>query len=86
MPRTLAATLAVLAFTISTFAQNDLPTFKAEAKSAFVWGEDNPPGAVSSSIRDPVTGNAIHTLSHGGIEVSSRQGSRVSAWGKRANS
>jgi hypothetical protein len=74
MPRTLAATLAVLAFTISTFAQNDLPTFKAEAKSAFVWGEDNPPGAVSSSIRDPVTGNAIHTLSHGGIEVSSRAG------------
>lgn len=74
MQRTLAVTLAVLAFTFFTFAQNDLPAFKAGAASAFVWGEDNPSGAVSSSIRDPATGNAIHKLSHGGIEVSSRAG------------
>jgi hypothetical protein len=71
---TLAVTLAVLAFTLLTFAQNDLPIFRAEAASAFVWGEDDPSGAVSSSIRDPVTGNAIHKLSHAGIEVSSRAG------------
>jgi hypothetical protein len=74
MQRTFAVTFAVLAFTFLTFAQNDLPTFKAEAASAFVWGEDNPSGAASSSIRDPLTGNAIHKLSHAGIEVSSRAG------------
>jgi hypothetical protein len=74
MRRTLAVTLVVLAFTLLTFAQNDLPIFRADAVSAFVWGEDNPSGAVSSSIRDPVTGNAIHKLSHPGIGVSSRGG------------
>jgi hypothetical protein len=74
MRRTLAVTLAVLGFTLITFAQNDPPIFRAEAASAFVWGEDNPSGAVSSIIQDPVTGNAIHKLSHGGIEVSSRAG------------
>jgi len=82
MQRTLAVKLAVLAFTFFTFAQNDLPTFKAEATSAFVWGEDNSPGAVSSSIRDPATGNAIHKLSHGGIEVSSRAGFESVGLGK----
>jgi hypothetical protein len=39
-----------------------------------VWGEDNRSGVVSSSTRDPVTGNAIHKLNHAGIEVSSRAG------------
>jgi hypothetical protein len=74
MRRTLAVTLAVLAFTFLTFAQDDLPTFRTETVSAFVWGENNRSGAVSSSIQDPVTGNAIHKLSHAGIEVSSRAG------------
>ena len=74
MRRILAVTLAVLAFTFFTFAQNDVPTFRAEAVSAFVWGADNRSGAESTSIRDPVTGNAIHKLSHAGIEVSSRAG------------
>jgi hypothetical protein len=74
MRLTLAVTLAVLAFPCLTFAQDDLPTFKAEAASAFVWGEDNRSGALSSIIQDPVTGNAIHKMSHAGIEVSSRAG------------
>jgi hypothetical protein len=71
---TLTITLAVLALTIITFAQNDVPTFRTETTSAFVWGEDSRFGAVSTSIRDPITGNAIHKLNHGGIEVSSRAG------------
>jgi len=74
MGRILAVTLAVLALTSFSFAQDDPPIFKAKAASAFVWEEDDPSGAVSSSIRDPGTGNAIHKLSHGGIEVSSRAG------------
>jgi hypothetical protein len=74
MRHSLAVTLAVLALTILTRAQDDLPLFKTEASAAFVWGEDNGPEALSSSVRDPLTGNAIHKLNHGGIEVSSRAG------------
>ena len=70
----LAVTFALLAFTLLTFAQKDLITLKTDAASAYIWDEDNQPGAVSSSVRDPVTGNAIHKLSHAGIEVSSRAG------------
>ena len=47
-----------------------------------MWDEDNPPGGVSSSTRDPATGNAIHKLSHGGIEVSSRAGFESVGLGK----
>jgi hypothetical protein len=74
MQRIPTITFAVLAFTFLAFAQDDIPTFKAEAASAFVWGEDDPSGAVSSSLQDPVTGKAIHRLRHGGIEVSSSAG------------
>ena len=74
MQRTLAVTLTVLVLTFITSAQNDLPTFKAEATSAFVWGDDTSSSAVSSSIRDPITGNAILKLSHTGIDVSSSVG------------
>ena len=74
MRRILTITLAVLALPLITFAQDDLPIFRTEATSAFVWGEDNRAGAVSSSIRDPLTGNVIHKLNHAGIEVSSRAG------------
>jgi hypothetical protein len=74
MGRTAAVALAVLACIVFTFAQNELPTFRAEAASAFVWGEDNSFGGSSSSTLDPVTGNTIYRLSHAGIEVSSRIG------------
>ena len=74
MGHTFAVTLAVLALTLLSPAQDEVPTFKTEAASAFVWGEDNFQGAVSSNIRDPLTGNAIHKLKHGGVEVSSRAG------------
>jgi hypothetical protein len=66
--------LAVFAFTLSVFGQDGVPTIKAEVMSAFVWGEDAPSGAVSSTIRDPLTGNTIHMLSYAGIEVSSQIG------------
>jgi hypothetical protein len=66
-----AVTHMILALTLLACAQDQDPTFKAETVGAFVWGED---GADSSSVQDPVTGNAIHKLNHGGIEVSSRAG------------
>ncbi|MGA8734376.1 MAG: hypothetical protein WB558_10695 [Terriglobales bacterium] len=74
MQRSFAISLAVIVLTLLTHAQDDLPIFKTEATSAFVWGADSPPGAVSSSVLDPVTGDAIHKLNHGGVEVSSRAG------------
>jgi hypothetical protein len=66
--------LAVFACTPGLFSQDAVPTIKAEVMSAFVWGQDSPSGAVSSTIQDPLTGNAIHTLSYAGIQVSSRMG------------
>ena len=74
MKRVCLGALAAIAFVLVLFGQNDVPTFKAEARSAFVWGEDSTTGAVSSTIRDPLTGNAIPNLSFDGIEVSSRMG------------
>lgn len=72
--------LTLLASTIRILAQSDVPTFKTEARSAFVWGEDNPGGALSSAIRDPLTGSDILRLSRVGIEVTSRIGfEKVSA-------
>jgi hypothetical protein len=67
-------TLATLVLTLNAHGQEKLPDFRKEVVSAVVWGEDNGAGTVSSSIRDPVTGNSIHKLNHGGIEVSSRAG------------
>jgi hypothetical protein len=66
--------LAFFTFTLRVFAQDSVPTIKSETMSAFVWGRDSPSGAVSSTIQDPLTGNAIHALSYNGIEVSSRMG------------
>ena len=66
--------LAIFAFTPGVFGQDGVSMIKAEVVSAFVWGEDSPSGAVSSTIQDPLTGNAIHILSYAGIEVSSRIG------------
>jgi hypothetical protein len=66
--------LAVFPLTPRVFGQDGVPIIKVEAKSAFVWGEDSRSGAVSSTVQDPLTGHAIHTLSYAGIEVSSRIG------------
>src|SRR5215472_5792244 len=66
--------LAVFAFPPGVFGQGSEPVIKVGAFSAFVWGEDSPLGAVSSTIQDPLTGNAIHKLNYAGIEVSSRMG------------
>jgi len=74
MRRNSVFTLAVLAFRLFIFGQDNLTTFKTEARSAFVWGEDSPEGAVSSTVQDPLTGNVIPKLTHGGIEVSARIG------------
>ena len=62
--------LAAFSFTSCVFGQE----IKAEVVSAFVWGEDSPFGAISSTIRDPLTGYAIHKLRYGAIEVISRIG------------
>src|SRR5689334_13245889 len=71
-----AVLLAVFAFSSYVFGQE----IKAEVVSAFVWGEDSSFGAISSIIRDPLTGHAIHKLKYGPIEVSSQIGfERVSA-------
>jgi hypothetical protein len=66
--------LPLFALTSGMFAQDSVPIIRAEVMGAFVWGEDSSSGAVSSAIQDPLTGNAIHTLSYAGIEVSSRIG------------
>lgn len=67
-------------FTISMLAQDSLPTFKVNAESALVWDKDSPESAHSFVIWDPLTGNEIHKLSAGGVEVSSLMGyERVSS-------
>ena len=65
-----AVLLAVFTFASSALGQE----IKAEVVSTFVWGEDFPSGAISSTLRDPLTGHAIHKLTQGEIEVSSRIG------------
>jgi len=82
MRRGCGITLAVFALGLGMLGQEDLTTFKAEAKSAFVWGEDAPEGAVSSTVEDPLTGNVIPKLSHDGIDVSSRMGFERAAIGQ----
>lgn len=80
MRQELQIALFVLAFLPRVIAQSDLPTFKVDARSALVWGEDASEGAKSSIIVDPRTGNSIHRLRYGGIEVSSQIGyERVSS-------
>jgi len=64
------ALLTILAFTSYVLGQE----IKSEVVSTFVWGEDTPSGATSSTIRDPLTGYPIHKLAYGQIEVSSRVG------------
>jgi hypothetical protein len=74
MRHSFAIAIALLFVTGLSHAQDDVVTFKTETVGAFVWGEDTLPGAVSSSVKDPVTGNEIRMLNHGGIYVSSRAG------------
>ena len=57
-----------------SYSQDDVPIFKTEAKSAFVWGKDVASGAVSSLVKDALTGSEILKLRYAGIEVSSRMG------------
>jgi hypothetical protein len=66
--------LAAFAITLGMLVQNNASTIKVEVTSAFVWGEDTATGAVSSTIQDPLTGNAIRKLSAEGVEVSSQMG------------
>ena len=66
--------LTVLMLSPRVFGQDGAPTIKSQVSSAFIWGEDSPSGAVSSTVRDPLTGNNIRKLSYAGIEVSSRIG------------
>jgi hypothetical protein len=61
-------------FAASTFAQNDVPTFRVNAASALVWNSDSPENASASLVWDPLTGREIHRLSSGGVEVSSMIG------------
>jgi hypothetical protein len=74
MRHSFALAVATLALAMPVSAQDDVPIIKTQAASAFVWGEDNFRGVVSSSVRDPVTDNVIRKLEHGGVEVSSRAG------------
>jgi hypothetical protein len=74
MKRACLFVLAVFVSPAWVFAQDGAPAIKSEVMSAFVWGEDSPSGAISSTIQDPLTGNTLHALSHNGIEVSSQMG------------
>jgi len=66
--------LIYLLLTLSTSAQDNIPTFKTQTKSALIWDENAPAHDAASTLHDPLTGNEIHKLSYGGIEVSSRLG------------
>jgi hypothetical protein len=70
------ATLAcfVLLFNFRANSQADVPKFAVEVRNTFIWGEDVPAGAISSSVREPLTGAEILTLKHDGIAVTSRMG------------
>jgi hypothetical protein len=74
MKRRPSVALAFFIFALSTFAQDNTPTFKVGAKSALVWDTAVPESATSSIVWDPLTGHEIHRLHSDGIEVSSRIG------------
>lgn len=74
MKRSCVLALSVLVLGAGALGQEDGPTIKVEVVSSFIWGKDSPSGALSSTTEDPLTGNAIHKLSYGGIDVSSELG------------
>jgi hypothetical protein len=73
-PAALAVTVTISSLALLTRAQDGVTVFKTQATSAFVWGQNNISGVVSTSIEDPLTGNAIRSINHGGITVNSRAG------------
>jgi hypothetical protein len=68
--------LALTAFSMipGAVAQDSGRTIRVDVVSSFVWGEDAPAGATSSTIKDPLTGSSMHRLSYGEIEVTSHVG------------
>ena len=79
-PAALAVTVTIAS--LLTRAQDGVTVFKTQTASAFVWGQSNISGVVSTSIEDPLTGHAIRSISHGGITVSSRAGFQRSGLGR----
>lgn len=63
-----------LIFTLRAASQANIPKFTVEVRSMFVWGEDAPAGAVSSVIRDPLTGAELRRLKHDNVEITSQTG------------
>jgi hypothetical protein len=74
MKSTILAVFLSLIAAGCALGQSDVATFKVEARSAFVWGEDVSSGAKSWTVKDPLTGTETLKLSHEGVEVSSRMG------------
>lgn len=66
--------LTVFSMIFAAIGQNSGPTIRVDVVGSFVWGEDGPSGAISSTIKDPLTGHSLHRLSYGGIEITSRIG------------
>ncbi len=63
-----------LVFSWRANSQVDVPKFTVNVRNTFIWGEDAPSGAISSVIRDPLTGVELRRLKHNGVEVTSRIG------------
>ena len=74
MRKLIVYVVSLLVVAVALFGHNDVVTFTKDVSSAFVWGQDSQGGAISSIIKDPLTGDSIPTLSYAGIEVSSRMG------------
>ena len=71
-PSALPIVLIMVSLALLAFSQDEIPVFRTQAASAFVWGQNNISGTVSTSIQDPLNGNVIHAISYDGITVSSR--------------
>lgn len=74
MRRPAASACFALVLSLHAFPQANVPTFKTEVRNAFVWGEDAPAGAISSNVKDPLTGTQILKLKHNDVEINSTMG------------